>query len=82
MNNVVSVRINSEVLALINRLISLGIAKNKTEAVNYILNYGIISVKKTIQTRENAKRLLEKYLREGLPDLPPGLSDISIRERE
>ncbi len=82
MNTVISVRVNNELLTIINKLISLNIAKNKTDAVNFILNNGIKKALTTIETRENAKKLLEKYLKEGLPDLPPGLSDISIKERE
>ena len=82
MNNVISVRVNNELLTIIDKLISLKIVKNKTEAVNFILNNGIESTRTTIQTKENAKKLLEKYLNEGLPDLPPGLSDKSIEERE
>ena len=82
MNNVISVRVNNELLTVIDKLISLKIVKNKTEAVNFILNNGIESTRTTIQTKENAKKLLEKYLNEGLPDLPPGLSDKSIEERE
>ena len=82
MDNVISVRVNNELLTVIDKLISLKIVKNKTEAVNFILNNGIESTRTTIQTKENAKKLLEKYLNEGLPDLPPGLSDKSIEERE
>ncbi len=82
MNTVISVRVNNELLTIINKLISLNIAKNKTDAVNFILNNGLKNALTTIETRENAKKLLEKYLKEGLPDLPPGLSDISIKERE
>ncbi len=82
MNTVISVRVNNELLTIINKLISLNIAKNKTDAVNFILNNGLKNALTTIETRENTKKLLEKYLKEGLPDLPPDLSDISIEERE
>ena len=82
MNNVISVRVNNELLTVIDKLISLKIVKNKTEAVNFILNNRIANTRTTIQTKENAKKLLQKYLKEGLPDLPPRLSDKSIEERE
>lgn len=82
MNNVISVRVSNEVITLINKLISYGIVKNKTEAVNFILNNGIKNTKSLIESKENAKKLLEKYLKDGLPDLPPKLSDISIMERK
>ena len=82
MNNRISVRVNNEILTIIDKLISLKIVKNKTEAINFILNNGIGNARSIIQTKENAKKLLEKYLKERLPDLPPGLSDISIKERE
>jgi metal-responsive CopG/Arc/MetJ family transcriptional regulator len=82
MDNVISVRVNNELLTVIDKLISLKIVKNKTEAVNFILNNGIANTRTTIQTKETAKKLLEKYLKEGLPDLPPGLSDKSIEERK
>ncbi len=82
MNNVISVRVNDEVLNAINKLISLDIVKNKTAALNFILNNGIQKAEDTIEIKENAKKLLEKYLREGLPELPENLSDRSIEERE
>ena len=82
MNNVISVRVNYEVLNTINKLISLDIVKNKTAALNFILNNGIQKAEDTIEIKENAKKLLEKYLREGLPELPENLSNRSIEERE
>lgn len=78
MNNVISVRVNDDVLNTINKLISLDIVKNKTAALNFILNNGIQKAEDTIEIKENAKKLLEKYLREGLPELPENLSDRSI----
>ena len=82
MNNVISVRVNDDVLNTINKLISLDIVKNKTAALNFILNNGIHKTQDTIETKENARKLLEKYLREGLPELPENLSDRSIEERQ
>lgn len=81
MNNVISVRVNDDVLNTINRLTSLDIVKNKTAALNFILNNGIQKARDAIETKENARKLLEKYLREGLPELPENLSDLSINER-
>lgn len=81
MNNVISVRVNDDVLNTINRLTSLDIVKNKTAALNFILNNGIQKARDAIETKENTRKLLEKYLREGLPELPENLSDLSINER-
>jgi hypothetical protein len=82
MNNVIRVRVNDDVLNTINKLISLDIVKNKTEALNFILNNGIQKAQDTIEIKESARKLLEKYLREELPELPENLSDRSIEERE
>jgi hypothetical protein len=81
MNNVISVRVNDDLLNIINKLTSLDIVKNKTAALNFILNNGIQKARDAIETKENARKLLEKYLREGLPELPENLSDLSINER-
>ncbi len=82
MNNVISVRVNDNMLNVINKLISLNIVKNKTAALNFILNNGIQKAQNIIETKENANKLLDKYLRDGLPELPGNLSDRSIKERE
>ena len=81
MNNVISVRVNDDLLNIINKLTSLDIVKNKTATLNFILNNGIQKARDAIETKENARKLLEKYLREGLPELPENLSDLSINER-
>ncbi|SMD30833.1 ETC complex I subunit [Picrophilus oshimae] len=65
-----------------NRLISFKIVDSKTEAINYMLEHGIEYTMNVIEKKERSRELLERYLHEGLPELPSDLSDISIMERE
>jgi hypothetical protein len=46
------------------------------------MEHGINNVNNVIKKKEKTQELLEKYLKEGLPELPAGLSEKSILERE
>ncbi|HII81941.1 hypothetical protein [Ferroplasma sp.] len=82
MSKVVSIRLSDNEFNIMNKLIFFKIVKNKTDAINYILEHGVNNAKDIIKRKETAQELLEKYLNEGLPELPSNLSDISIMERE
>ncbi|AGO60586.1 MULTISPECIES: hypothetical protein [Ferroplasma] len=82
MNKVVSIRLSEDMLNTINKLIAFKIVNSRTDAINYIMEHGINNVNNVIKKKEKTQELLEKYLKEGLPELPAGLSEKSILERE
>ncbi|ARD85349.1 hypothetical protein ACLIKE_09735 [Ferroplasma acidiphilum] len=82
MNKVVSIRLSDDMLNTTNKLISFKIVNSRTDAINYIMEHGINNVNNVIKKKEKTQELLEKYLKEGLPELPAGLSEKSILERE
>jgi len=82
MNKVVSIRLSEGMINTINKLIELKIANNRTDAINYIMENGVNNVNNLIKKKEKTQELLKKYLKEGLPELPSGLSEKSILERE
>lgn len=82
MNKVVSIRLSEDMINTINKLIEFKIANSRTDAINYIIENGINNVNNLIKKKIKTQELLEKYLKEGLPELPSGLSENSILERE
>ncbi len=82
MNKVVSIRLSEDMINTINKLIEFKIANNRTDAINYIMENGVNNVNNLIKKKEKTQELLKKYLKEGLPELPAGLSEKSIIERE
>ncbi len=82
MSGIVSIRLSEDTLNVINELILYKIVKNKTEAVNYIMEHGLNYVNQKIKKKKKTEELLNIYLHNGLPELPANLSDRSIKERE
>lgn len=82
MSEIVSVRLSKNILNTIKKLILYKIVKNKTEAINYIMEHGLDYVNDKIKKKEKIEELLNIYLHDGLPELPANLSDVSIKERE
>ncbi len=82
MSKVLSIRVDDSILELINKMISYKIAKNKKEAVYIIMEKGINNVYGIIENKDKISGILNSYIKNGLPELPGNLSDISIEERE
>jgi len=82
MNKVVSIRLSEDMINTINKLIAFKIVNSRTDAINFIMEHGINNVNILIKKKEKTRELLEKYLKDGLPELPAGLSEKSILERE
>ncbi|MCL5988612.1 MAG: hypothetical protein M1414_06915 [Candidatus Thermoplasmatota archaeon] len=67
---------------LIEKLIKYKIAKNKTDALRWIIQNGTQNTKKTIERKERSELIIKKWKKEGLPVMPQDLSEISIKDRE
>ncbi len=76
-----SLRVDKEIMNVIEELISLKLAKNKSEAANLLMRMGLKEVKELINRRKRVMELVERYKREGVPYELPTLDDL-LRERE
>jgi hypothetical protein len=80
--NVIAIRIDDYMADLIEKLIKYKIAKNKTDALRWIMQNGTQNTKKTIERKERSELIIKKWKKEGLPVMPEDLSEISIKDRE
>ena len=80
--NVIALRIDDNTSNLIDKLIKYKLASNKTDALRWIMQYGMQSAKKTVERREKSQAIIKVWKEKGLPELPPNLSEISIKERD
>ncbi|MCL4349990.1 MAG: hypothetical protein M1535_00885 [Candidatus Thermoplasmatota archaeon] len=80
--NVIAIRIDDYMADLIEKLIKYKIAKNKTDALRWIIQNGTQNTKKTIERKERSELIIKKWKKEGLPVMPQDLSEISIKDRE
>ncbi len=51
----------------IEKMIKLKIAKNKNEAINLLISYGIEKMEEKIKEEEKVNELVEKWIKEGFP---------------
>ncbi|AAK42893.1 VapB-type antitoxin [Saccharolobus solfataricus] len=63
----VTIKVDKEIAELIKKMISLGIAKSKNEAVNMLIEYGRAEIERRVKEEEEVKKLVEKWLQEGFP---------------
>ncbi|MCL5678653.1 MAG: hypothetical protein M1301_00290 [Candidatus Thermoplasmatota archaeon] len=80
--NVIALRIDDNTSNLIDKLIRYKLASNKTDALRWIMQYGMQSAKKTVERREKSQAIIKVWKEKGLPELPSDLSEISIKERD
>jgi gamma-glutamyl phosphate reductase len=80
--DVIGIRIDEQTSELLNTLIEYKIVKNKTDAVRWIMKHGMQTTKKIIEKKKASQFIIEKWKKEGFPELPENLSEISIKERE
>jgi len=78
---ILSLRIDKEIAEVIDELISLGIAENKSKAASLLMRVGIEEARRMIKRRKRVLELLEKFRHEGIPYKLPRLEDL-MRERE
>ncbi len=79
--SVLSLRVDREIMEVIEELISLGLAENKSQAANLLMRVGIDVARGMIRRRKRVLELVERYKREGIPYKLPKLDDL-LRERE
>jgi hypothetical protein len=63
---------------LIRRMVELGMAKSRDEAVDLLVEYGRAEVERRIKEEEEVQKLVEKWLKEGFPY--EGLNTSDLRE--
>ncbi len=72
----VTIKVDREIAELIKKMISLGIAKSKNEAVNMLIEYGRAEMERRVKEEEEVKKLAEKWLKEGFPYKKLDTSDL------
>jgi predicted nucleic acid-binding protein len=74
----ITIRADKRTEKLISKMIELGIAKSKNEAVNLLIKYGRAETERKIREEEEVQRLVDKWLEEGFPY--EGLDTSDLRE--
>ncbi|BDC17715.1 hypothetical protein HS5_06050 [Acidianus sp. HS-5] len=74
----ITIKLNEEIARLIDKMIELGIARSKNEAVNMLIEYGKAVVEKRVKEQEEVLMLVNKWLKEGFPY--KGLDTSDLRE--
>ncbi len=80
--NVIALRIDDHTADLIKKIIMFKLAENKANALRLIMQNGIQNTKKIIERKERSQDIIKKWKRNGLPELPDDLSEISIKDRD
>ena len=78
MSVVITIKVDKRIAELIEKMISLGIAKTKNEAVNLLIEYGRNEIEKWINKEEKVEELINKWLKDGFPY--KGLDTSDLRE--
>ncbi|AAY81255.1 hypothetical protein [Sulfolobus acidocaldarius] len=78
MGTPITIKVSDDIYDLIQRMVKLGIAKTKNEAVNLLIEYGRAEVERMVRLEEEVERLVEKWLNDGFPY--KGLSTEDLRK--
>ena len=78
MSVVITIKVDKRIAELIEKMISLGIAKTKNEAVNLLIEYGRNEIEKWIEKEEKVEELVNKWLKDSFPY--KGLDTSDLRE--
>ncbi|ADB86595.1 hypothetical protein [Saccharolobus islandicus] len=78
MSVVITIKVDKRISELIEKMISLGIAKTKNEAVNLLIEYGRNEIEKWITKEEKVEELINKWLKDGFTY--KGLDTSDLRE--
>ncbi|HDI74364.1 MAG: VapB-type antitoxin [Thermoprotei archaeon] len=78
----VTIKVREEIYKLAEDMIKLGLAENRNQAFNKILELGYKKALLLVEKKKKVLNLVEKFMKEGLPytDLPTSLD--AIRDRE
>lgn len=80
--HVIALRIDDDTSILIANLMRYKLASNKADALRWIMQNGMQNAKKIIERRKKSQAIIRIWKEKGLPELPPNLSEISIKERD
>lgn len=80
--HVIALRIDDDTSILIANLMRYKLASNKADALRWIMQNGMQNAKKIIERRKRSQAIIRIWKEKGLPELPPNLSEISIKERD
>ncbi|BDB99808.1 VapB-type antitoxin [Saccharolobus caldissimus] len=78
MSVVITIKVDKRIAELIEKMIRLGIAKTKNEAVNLLIEHGRSEIEKWVEKEEKVEELVNKWLKEGFPY--KGLNTSDLRE--
>ncbi len=81
-SNVVTLRIDDKTANLVDKLIKYKLAKNKADALRWIMQNGMSNTKKAVEQREKSQAIIRNWKKNRFPVLPRSLSELSIKERE
>jgi len=73
-------RIDKEMEEVIDELISLGLAEDRSKAANLLMRVGVEEARRMIRRRKRVLELLDKFRHEGVPYRLPRLEEL-MRER-
>ncbi len=79
----VTIKVREEVLELVDEMIRLGLASSRNQALNVMIEAGLEEVRRLVEKRKRVEKLVEKFMKEGLPweDLPTARDVIEGRRR-
>jgi len=78
MSVVITIKVDKQIAELIEKMISLGIAKTKNETVNLLIEQGRNEVETWIEKEEKVEELVNKWLKDSFPY--KGLDTSDLRE--
>jgi len=78
MSVAITIKVDKRIAELIEKMISLGIAKTKNEAVNLLIEHGRNEVETWIEKEEKVEELVNKWLKDSFPY--KGLDTSDLRE--
>lgn len=80
--DVIAIRIDQDTSDLVMKLMKHRLARNKTDAIKFIMQKGMNNAKDTIARKEQSAITVKMWRKKGLPKLSKNISDLSMRERE
>ncbi|MUN29074.1 hypothetical protein [Sulfuracidifex metallicus] len=78
----ITIEVSEELARLIEKMIQLGIAKSKNEAVNMLIESGRSEVEEKIRKQEEVLKLVDEWVKEGFPYRHLDMSDLRQERTE
>ncbi|WP_048192796.1 hypothetical protein [Pyrolobus fumarii] len=68
----VTIKVRREIAELAEEMVRLGLARSRNHAYNMMIEMGLREVKRLVERRKAVRRLVEEFMKNGLPytDLP------------